>query len=313
MPKSKHAPALFELIDQKQKAPRTGRLELPRWWKRGQQSPPDKPVEGKAEPAEPVQSVPETPVQAATQVEQPTAAEVKPIESCSPTETQVPVSRVGTMGVETKDIFSPGSGKILSVDRGRVNLSLNYVNIAVITFMLIVLVLVSYFIGAMGHRSAELTNLPEPLETTGSPEIDEAIGQPPQPRALSVDSSSPVKAVQETRRSPGAAERSVTPTAALAETGRVSGRNYVVIESFQLQHRQEAETARDWLKNQGILATLDRTESGRLVLISVDGFSGKDAAEPYCKKIVELGKKYKQEFAGKAQYSFHAPYVFREP
>ncbi len=313
MPKSKHAPALFELIDQKQKAPRTGRLELPRWWKRGQQGQVDKPDEGKVEPTEPAPAAPETPVHAVTEApsaEPPAAAEVKPTEFHSPAALRTPTSGSAITAEETRDVSSPGSERIVRVDHGRLNFSLNYVNIAVLAFGLLVVVLISILIGSkMGGGATDTPTLPGQMETMGSLELDEAIPGTPRPQTLEVGPRSD----RETRQLPGTAERSITPPAAGGQPGRVSGRNYVVIEGFQLQHREEAEAAREWLKSQGVLSTLERTDKGRLVLISVDGFSGESSAKPFIDKIKELGKKYKQEFAGKAQYSFHAPYVTREP
>ncbi|NLX12152.1 MAG: hypothetical protein GXY44_00650 [Phycisphaerales bacterium] len=317
MPKSKHAPALFELIDQKQKAPSSGRLEVPRWWKRGQQSPVDKPEQSKDEPSEPVPVPPESPVESAPEppVAEPETAPVpKPVVFSSPQAVTILPDRPVTTVLGSLNGAAPVTDKIVTVERGRLHLSLNYVNIAVAAFVLLLVIVVSIQIGSMFAGKPDLVPLPERVEVTGSPELDEALGHVPYQAAVDVGHSPSPIAGQDTRRLPESAARPAAPSPAGDIVGRrVSGRNYVVIEGFQLQHREEAETAREWLARRGVRSTLEQTDRGRLVLISADGFSGRDDARPLLEKIKELGKQYKQEFASKAQYSFHDPFVMKEP
>jgi hypothetical protein len=199
---------------------------------------------------------------------------------------------------------------------GRVELSLSPVSAAIVVGVAFLAVFTSYQLGSGLQPAAPVG----PLAGTGSDQPVDAgervsrtgTTDAAPPRLSSVKTTTPRK-VERRRNVP------LTKLPALSNlepARRVAGLNYVILESFQVAHRDDAVHAQDWFaQTQGIRTTLEKSGQ-RWLLIGTEGFDYGKAGEKarcqrYCETIKALGKAYRREFAGQytIRYFFQSPMV----
>jgi len=290
--KSKHAPALFEVIDRSKTAKTSGgKLSIPKWWKSGTTAKPQ------AVPDQ-EESVPEPP------------QEYETAPSAPPAETLA--INGGDSPIDTDDEPRP----ILCFRSGRMVISLNPVSAIVTIGVLVVLMLICYHLGGM---SAPSSSGSDNVATAGSDGLsfEDVVKQPINPSVITkqVKSSGSDGKTGNTKNKPSA--EITLPAGTTAEPGkRIPGLMYVMLESFgekDLDRRNQAEQAMNWLSKEKNIETTLEPQGNRLALIGTTGYKTRKEAERYRDVIISVGREYKKKFgAAKARYDFHDPFIFTE-
>ncbi|HEY3246646.1 MAG TPA: hypothetical protein VGM03_25145 [Phycisphaerae bacterium] len=276
MSKSKHGPALFEVIRSDPKGSRAGKALAPAWW-------------NSTEPERPPASEPAPMVVAATPTDEPTLAP-----TVSPTASRA---------------------TWIEIDGGRLKFALGTIGGAVLLFAFLVVVATAYSLGSRSGRNvgrregyqARSTELPErPID-----EIDAARNKPIDRSVFNGIGSSPVATSESTPKASAARPTTVTPPAKSSEaptnplaapasgtvSGWVKGRTYVAVQHFQ-ESRDDAVRAQQFLKDKGIESeVVELGKRGKFTLIATRGFDQDDAAQKaaldqYWKKIQSIGQGY---------------------
>jgi len=100
--------------------------------------------------------------------------------------------------------------------------------------------------------------------------------------------------------------------AASASGQRVAGMTYVILETFQHEHKAEAEQIRQWLKTKHNLDTTVEPHGEKWQLVSTQGFDyNKEPEKRACGEFEAMvktwGKEYKAEFKSAARYDMRSP------
>jgi len=263
--KSKKAPALFELIDKRANGKGAERLAVPKWFKGSQPAAPGAESPESATPAD----RPQQPQVSETQGPSPAPAASEPASVAGPVAS--PVELPGPT-----DEHPP----VLRVRSGRIELSLNPVNAAIVAGVSILTLFCSYFIGqSVGAKSALDARASSPGRTD---DIRQALNRPPDPGVLNVANHS--KTLMQERTSdrqghPSASKAGASPPAAgSSSAGQQAIINYVVVESFKLDNRKSAEYVQKWLTKQGLETRLERS-GNRWQLVTTGGFNVNRAEE----------------------------------
>jgi len=207
------------------------------------------------------------------------------------------------------------------VRSGRLEISLNPVNAAVVGGVLLLAVLCSYKIGQRIGSSSDLPAPPADTGRHGASSIEGALRQPLQRGALDVGSTGPGSG-GDTAGTPARAgadgeipapARPEKPSAPVRSTGRM---HYVVLQIFARDHKGAAERAQEVLQSKyGITALLEpRGEKWQLISRERFDFSREDQKErayQYGGGIKALGEALGKELAaaGLPVYRFADPYV----
>lgn len=332
MPKSKYAPALFEVMDSGKDQKSASRLHVPNWWGRGKrEKPADSPESGTPETAAAAPSAPEgaEPVTRphVSPSSSPDAAvsarpAVEPIQAAPAVEEPKPPVRPMTAAPEGTE--GGDRPPILRVEEGRVELSLTSINALVGAGILLLLIFVAFQLGQLRTGSDPVAvNTGEP-----TPELEELQKGPQQPGVLQpppppVESSQGSATGGSRAVAPGATNSgnpAETPGQATPETSggqadtRTAGLNYVYVESFKPEHKQYAEHAQAWLRTKNVETLLLRADNGWWQLVSNQGYDSARTgelrrAEEQREAIKSLGREYKQEYGTRVLYNFRDPAI----
>ncbi|UCD29400.1 MAG: hypothetical protein JSV03_02650 [Planctomycetota bacterium] len=294
MAKSKHAPALFEVIEtDKSGKDSGGKLAVPKWWKSGQKAKSAPPPAPKKAPAERTTSDPDI---------------VPPR-----TSTASATPRADSGPIEITDQPRP----LFQMRGGRIEISLNPVSSFVVATVLVVLIVASYQIGTMVGGPAKRADSQADAGRLDANNIDDALKRPANSSVLDVGPTALIGDRSNNDQGGKSNAHILMPrsssAAITAKTGkRVPGLTYVVLESFKPQHYKQAEHAQNWFsRKKNVITTLEK-KGDRWVLISVDGFESRKKAQPYREGIIAMGAEYFREFRGKADYNFRDPALFTE-
>jgi hypothetical protein len=328
--KSKRAPALFEVIESKQLQGTSSKLVLPKWWRSGRGANPnyppvEQPEEKLAEekPVEQGKIIKLTPTFARPMAQQslPVTPPPKPAPVVAP-----PVPTSSHAAPLTSDGRGQGSAPAESGSRpptvqtrgGRIQLSLNPINAAIIVGVVIAAVLASYKLGSQftsgksmqddlgkamqdkkqpGVLTPSLAELGPAHRSGSSPRETRSESPPPSrdrhaSRTGASTPPSPSPAAGTSAGSPpaqaGPAEGSPAGREAIA--ARKVGMNYLYLPLMKSEHRDQAVRGQQWLMSKGLAFTIE-DEGGRPQLVSVEGFDYTNAAEKA--KAEELRAKVK--------------------
>lgn len=352
MAKSKYAPALFEVIHSGQDAKDGGKLPVPKWWKRGTDA-----TVAKA----PESGVGATSTAASGGPPAVTESQSAPVaETAAPPETMVSPETVDTPVVETAartmatpaprvtatptaprstGLFNFGQSSVRSaepveedvappvvqMDSGRVILSLNPVNAALVAGALLIVVFSSYLLGQRYGGSPQQTAQTKPPD-----EVEKALNSPPDPKSLTPHptekrtrtprrETTPANVTNPVTPKPATPDKPVTPVVPPASNetvsgGRAAGAHYVVLETFKETDRQAAEFARDWLAANRDIKTTVEVRGGRVILASVDTFDyAKPGEEAKARQYIESIKKIGKVVGNEMSKAGHPKYVFAQP
>lgn len=300
MARSKHSPALYEVIDRSSAVKKSATLKVPRWWRQDHHGSAEAPgAEDREKPATPSNQGGTVPyLKAVTHVDEPDT------------------SGDGRAG-----------GSVVRVEGGRVRFSMNMASTAMVVGGVVLAVLASYQLGATIHGNRSATAGGEQAGSLDavlkSPVNPDALEVGPTPLVMTHKPSSPSKPVTPskpavTSKTPAGAAPAQQPAAGVSKNEspdkaeRLSGLNYVILETFKATDYEEAVHAQTWLAESQKLATTLERQGDRLQLISAEGFDytkpdGKDRCAKYCERVQALGKLYKKQFGAKARYTFLSP------
>ncbi len=325
MGKSKYAPALFEVIEgrhQRKRGPR--KLALPNWWRTseadrsieaeesGESGEADESVEA-AGPAE-VEDARATP-------EVPEAMGPDEAHPVSPTEPVREEALPGpAAGADGPVLDVPDHPRWLRVRSGRVEISLNPVNAAVVAGGVLLALLLSYEIGYNFGAPAPASREPIPAGDKGD-SVKDALSRPPKPGALEVGSATWTGdgSARGGKGQPGrSAEQQggARPPTPAGATGQAARLNYVVLQIFSRDHKQAAQYAQQIIESRYGIATALEPRDDKWQLVSAGRFDfgredQKRQAYSYRDKIKSLGEELAKELASKGLpvYRFSDPYV----
>ena len=285
MPKSKRAPALFELINTRTNG-KTSKLAIPKWFKTTSSAP--QPEEAPSpEPDEPSAPAAPAPV-AAPPPAHPAAAATRPASPPSPT------------GQDSTPSHSP----VLKIRGTRLELSLNLANVVIATGALVLVVLGSYLIGqGIGAKSKPGKDL-QLADSTATDDVRRALDQPDNVKVLEPPSrNAKLMGSRTTAEPPQSPAATAAPSAQSPESPAASrGPNRIVVESFKLEHQKSAEHVRDWLASNYGLRTELQHAGDSVWLVTLDGFDlnkpgDKEALAKRVEDIKSLGGACARELA----------------
>lgn len=304
MAKSKHSPALFELIGQKTSPNADPKLAVPKWFR----SEPSKPTpEPKPEPAREPSRTERPALQAASPPSPPKPAVVPPR----------PTSPAPSEGADE-------SRPILQVRSGRLEISLNTVNAAVAAGVALLVIFSSFMIGqGVGRSSAPART---PMASAPDDAIETALAQPADSSILDVGSEKatlmgrlpPHPGIAQVAKESPAAVKPPSSGEGPPPGGWNRSLNYIVIQTFKQADRPAAEFIQRWLSKEYELETRLVSEGRNWVLITASGFDFSDPAERqasdhFITELKSLGDSCARELtrAGLPVYRLNAPFAKR--
>ena len=304
MPKSKRAPALFELIPTRANGKAEDKLALPKWFKTA-------PAAQERPRAEGVSSAR---VGAAADASSRSAAPVKEAKASPP----APPAKPAPDG---------GDSRAVRIRSGRLELSLNPANAVVVGGVLVLVLVFTYLLGqAAASRSKptiQLAGGPAAVDDVRHTLHQPASGQGVEPIRVTPLMGTRSGAAPEAKPSAGTGEVKSDPAAGgRASDGPVGagGPNRIVIESFKAAEEdiKAARHVRDWLATHyGLRAEL-RQFGDRIWLVTQDGFDleqpgQKEAMHKMIEDLKSLGGACARELAGQKLpvYRLAGPYPRR--
>lgn len=334
MAKSKHSPALFEVVHGKKqldKRARTGALRTPSWWfksrSRGSAGAviADEPPSFVDDPTDPTyvrpvpQPAPETEPQPAFEPE----PEVDPTEPAPAMIFPPSPGRRGTSGIDVR----------LDRDRQELFLRVRYTTAIVSGFALVVLIGLAYITGRHFARgpSGALAYQPTeevaegPIEkgvlqvgrsappsrstgtTTGTGGLPTGADRPAPSRAVEagvvapLGTATPVPVSSQHLRPPGPL---IEPKPGIVESPkRTIGLNYVIMQSYPKAEKHLADEAVQYLNRSGIPSTIEQPAGWNpnwYCVVGTTGFTRVSGRE--YDNYVEAVEKVNQQFAGKSRF-----------
>ncbi len=297
MSKSKHAPALFELIDSRSTRKGSDKLAVPKWFKRSE-----------AQPAPPPESTAPDPASEE-------AAAAPAVRSSAACDGMPPGPAPRTVENTTGQA---NRAPIFQFEDGRLLLSLNPINASIAGGIILLVILSSFLIGQSTGSSGRDVQAPAAVD-----DIQHALKQPAKPDLLKVGGNPPPdvrssSTKDQSAQTAGQTQEKPTPrperTAGTPE--REPGINYVVIESFKQEHKKSAEHVRQWLQeNYGLETTMERS-GDYWRLVTVLGFDyreagQKEACQKFLNDLKALGDTCARELSGKglAVYRLSGPFA----
>jgi hypothetical protein len=317
MPKSKHAPALFELIGNHGEKKAADKLALPKWLK----------------------TAPQQDLRIST--EPPPADQPIPIRAAGAPATRTPENDAGTQSASAA--FGPSksnthSGKpagpnddsepVARVRSGRLELSLKPTNVVLIGGGIVIALMCFYFVGrGLAGKSTKPVQVAGNTATADD-DVKAALAQPANGQILDLSRPAttlmaprpPAKAETDRTADKPHNEKAGTPPAATpGEAAAPSGGpNRIVIESFKVEHQKSAEHVRKWLLDNYGLKTELKPAGDRIWLVTAEGIDlEKPGQREYRDKLIEdlksLGESCARELAGKnlTPYRITGPYTRR--
>ncbi|MBI4717058.1 MAG: hypothetical protein HY763_04580 [Planctomycetes bacterium] len=269
MPKTKHGPALFELLDRKrQDAARV--LRVPRWWSgaRG------------ARPAGGGKAAGESPEAGTDRI-------LKLTPGGSP---ETPDARGERP--EHRAEHEP----LLEVDGRRIRLSFTSLTAAVAVFLGLMVLVAAYALGSRSGMRAgmQAALLQEPSQAEGvKDEVQEARSQPPATHLVGTLLDPPTA----TKSPPAEPAAAASPSRAGNQPIWTRGLTYILAQEFAGQNVEAADRAQAFLAEHGIASTVVRSRGGAVHLMVTQGFDTKDpkqkeSGEQLLQKLRAVGAKY---------------------
>jgi len=216
----------------------------------------------------------------------------------------------------------PDSDEKVRIDGPRLTLSLSSTAAGAWVFVsLVCLGLVFYAGHSWGHSRGRQLGFKEGRESysdnvsdeisqarAGAPAsgvVDGLLRDAPNPSALTGSTVETPKSTTPGRSQPG------QPNSPAPAVAWVEGHNYIVVQEFDAGAEVEAEQARDYLLREEVPTAVVRTRSGRLRLVSVEGFNFKEAtqrrrADALKQRIADAGERY---FASGGRYKLQGYYA----
>jgi len=246
--KSKQSPALFELLDQQST---NKKLAVPSWFKDTKET-----------------DAHDTPTEAASDAVQPPQAPALQQRGPKPT---LEVSRPRTPAPDDPTDEHP---PIVRLESGRVEISLNLVNAAVVVCVALLTLFSSYLIG----QSVGTKQSPD-VQTAGIGLTDDLLNQPLDSRVLDVANRPNTLMQERTPEQPkpsaesGQAKiaRATATDSSSSTVGPQAIMNYIVVESFKIEHQKSAEYVQKWLAEQNLETELKKS-GNRWLLVTTGGF-----------------------------------------
>ena len=268
MPKSKHAPALFELIGNRGEKKTADKLALPKWLKTG----PQPEQRTSTEPPQPA-SQPMPYGTASTPMAQPGGRRRK----------RVDVHR--RWFPETRHRQAVEHNRCGRAAResplGPAGISLNPTNAILIGGGIVIALFCFYLAGrGFAHRH----DAPVQVAGNGSTTVDDvkaALGQPANGQILEPSRSATTlmaprlaaRTESDDTSAKPQTEKAVTPAAVTpADAAPSVGPNRIVVESFKVEHQKSAEHVRKWLLDNYGLKTELKPVGDRIWLVTAEGF-----------------------------------------
>ncbi len=305
MAKSKYAPALFEVI-QNRSASKSSGLPVPKWWKSGTAAQEDQsPAQEQPEEAP---APPEPAVQREPQVVRPEPAPVR---------VAVPPRIVPASPPEAPDGV-PERAPFFRLNSGRVELSMTPTNAAVIIGTTLLLVIGFYYVGQNRGRAALAA---ADLAAKKADPLAEALNKPANPAALKVAAPAPrTSTPPRPAVNPPAPRQASTPQTRVppalptppteTATPRGASDTYIVLETFGADDGPSAEFAQKWLAARQLGTVLEKKGS-RWRLVSTVGFAPgeEQKLQQYIETVKTVGRECARDM-GRAKLQV---YLFTSP
>ncbi len=283
MPKSKRAPALFELIGSRGEGKNANPLAVPKWLKAAPQ-PGSKP-----------------------------STQREPAPAPRP-----PAARKSDAGEDVPAV---------TVNTGRIQLSLNPTTVIVAAGVLSIALLCVYLVGrGIGTKTggpAQLAGGTERVDTVASALNQPADGQVldlPQHTTPLIGSRSSARTETSSPAMPDRAkvEKATAAPAAAAGPARSpaagGGPNHIVIERFKAEDRKSAEHVQKWLADSGLETYLTTDANNRIWLVTVEGYDLEDPEQKdYCNRLVQALKGAGESCRQELLKNSLTPYLLKGP
>ncbi len=282
MPKSKRAPALFELIGSRGDNKSADPLAVPKWLKTA--PPPGAKPPAQREPAPPPQA--------------PAARKPGPGDD-------TPTAAVNTGRIQ------------LSLNPTTVLVAAGVLSIA-----LLCVYLIGRGIGSKAAGPAQLAGGTERVDTVASALHQPADGQvldPSQHPTPLIGTRSPARTEVGSPAMPDKA-RAENATAAPAAAGPArpaaagGGPNHIVVERFKAEDRKSAEHVQKWLAGSGLETFLMTDANNRIWLVTVEGYNLEDPEQKdYCNRLVDALKAAGEDCRRELLKNNLTPYLLKGP
>lgn len=283
MAKGKHSVALFEVI-QAGRATRSGggSLATPKWWFKRRNA-------------------------ADTAAAEKTAATIAALPAPATVPTVFEPQYIDTAPPAANPSAARPTAVDLKVDpdRQRISFHFTYTSAIIVAFSVIVVVSLAYIIGNHVNQG--------PTEALAGPSVDEIRSGPVQAAVMNVSNSAPVSNAaskkpapviereEATTAMPFPIAKNASQTGTLAPTvspsgQRVSGLNYIIVQSWPAEEQQMAIEACEALNKSGIACTVEQDVKGYLkfAVVTQTGFARISSAEYIAteKSIREMSDKF---------------------
>ncbi len=187
---------------------------------------------------------------------------------------------------------------VLSVQGGRVHLTLGWLHCTAIAALVVVLLVLAYQAGRRSVQSASGSAPDSDLEKLWAAP---AVSQTPPAAAPPVPAQgraggpivTPAGPVVEPSAAikPQPAEPVPAPSVQPEPASFSVNSYYVVVQHFPKRAQSAAEAARDFLQSRGVPCVI-RVGAGDLELVAIEGFATEQQAQDLVRRILELGKEY---------------------
>lgn len=304
MAKSKYAPALFEVINRQRN---TGnKLGVPKWWKGLGRTGTSEATDEAQQPAGAASASPDivdtTPESDANVSNTPTSLAGTLTPAASESEDAGVSTHAAPPNSEQASAEGSVCQRLFQVEGGRVWISLNTSQAAIIGSLLVVALVISFGLGRMGRPSS----LPAQQNEN---DVDRILAETPNSSVLNATplNATPDKAVPAASKrvrtaNPAVGSGKPADAASAGQDELKVGLRYVVLDTYNRADRASAEHVQKWLAStHNIPTVLRQTKTGNsYLLISKAGFDWSNPAEQEkCNQLAEriksLGKDCRKE------------------
>jgi cell division septation protein DedD len=219
----------------------------------------------------------------------------------SPTSTPVPTPAPLPTAASTPSAASFAWRRFLRLDLGggEIRLALTRPQAALAGVGLIVLLMAAFFVGrysgnALPAKTVAVEDILSASPTSEPPPTATAAPVPGRGRGASPIVTPLAQPVQE----PSVAKPPPAPTATEPPGESVLAHDsfYVVVQHFRLRDRERADAAQEFLRSRGIECTIQT--GADLQLVATEPFASEQQAESLRKRIVDIGKEYRESGGG---------------
>lgn len=171
------------------------------------------------------------------------------------------------------------------------------VNVAALATLLAVIAIAAGFARSRGWWGSTATasgpgSIAEVMQGPAHPEVMKILGVVPEGQRRTAPADSDDADSGKAGKLSTAAAPANEPKRLVDDVGRTVGLNYIIIESFKSDARDDAETSLKFLAQNGISATMERSGSG-WIIVSRDGYKFSDPKlDALTRRIIKLGEQY---------------------